>query len=93
MRTSTLNDEVEPVRMPSRTPSYTTIVCPHGTRCSDTSTLRCRRWTLNWDPVLDNVLVGSCPRSAEDVVRTINSIGSQLASANWSSDVTFTSHC
>jgi hypothetical protein len=28
----------------------------------------CRRWTLNWDEVREDILVGSCPRSVEDVV-------------------------
>ena len=28
-----------------------------------------RQWTLNWDAIEDNILVGSCPRSASDVVR------------------------
>ena len=27
------------------------------------------RWTLNWNYVTDDIIVGSCPRSPEDVVR------------------------
>ena len=26
-------------------------------------------WTLNWDAIRDDIVVGSCPRSAEDIVR------------------------
>ncbi|KAK3247505.1 hypothetical protein CYMTET_42998 [Cymbomonas tetramitiformis] len=35
------------------------------------------RWTLNWDQVLENpsVLVGSCPRSPEDVDRLVEEAG------------------
>ncbi len=28
-----------------------------------------RRWTLNWDDITPEIVVGSCPRSPEDVVR------------------------
>lgn len=28
-----------------------------------------RKWTLNWDYVTDDIIVGSCPRSPEDLVR------------------------
>lgn len=27
------------------------------------------RWTLNWDTINDNIVVGSCPRSSQDIVR------------------------
>lgn len=26
------------------------------------------RWTLNWDDINDNIVVGSCPRSTQDIV-------------------------
>lgn len=29
------------------------------------------RWTLNWDTINDNIVVGSCPRSTSDIVRTL----------------------
>lgn len=31
--------------------------------------LLCRRWTLNWDDISPDIVVGSCPRSPADVVR------------------------
>lgn len=27
------------------------------------------RWTLNWNTINDNIVVGSCPRSTQDIVR------------------------
>ena len=30
---------------------------------------RRRKWTLNWSEVTPDIVVGSCPRSPEDVVR------------------------
>jgi hypothetical protein len=30
-----------------------------------------RKWTLNWDEITPNIIVGSCPRSTQDVVRTL----------------------
>jgi len=29
------------------------------------------KWTLNWDAIDDNIIVGSCPRSVEDVDRLV----------------------
>lgn len=27
------------------------------------------QWTLNWNSINDNIVVGSCPRSTQDIVR------------------------
>jgi len=33
------------------------------------------KWTLNWDPITSNIIVGSCPRSAADLDRLVNEAG------------------
>jgi hypothetical protein len=32
--------------------------------------LYCRQWSLNWNEIDDKILIGSCPRSTQDVVRS-----------------------
>ncbi len=45
----------------------------------------CRRWTLNWDKIEDNIIVGSCPRSPSDVVRPRVRTAVPMFPNNWSS--------
>lgn len=33
------------------------------------------RWTLNWDAITPNIIVGSCPRSPEDIDRMVDEAG------------------
>ena len=35
----------------------------------------CRRWSLNWDQINSQIVVGSCPRSASDVDRMVDEAG------------------
>jgi hypothetical protein len=33
------------------------------------------RWTLNWDSITPNIIVGSCPRSPGDIDRMVDEAG------------------
>ncbi len=37
--------------------------------------VRCRRWSLNWDTITSEIVVGSCPRSASDIDRMVDEAG------------------
>ena len=45
-------------------------VCFHRVRLA----LR-RRWSLNWDQINSQIVVGSCPRSASDIDRMVDEAG------------------
>ena len=34
-----------------------------------------RRWSLNWDQITPEIVVGSCPRSASDIDRIVDEAG------------------
>ena len=34
-----------------------------------------RRWSLNWDTITPEIVVGSCPRSASDIDRMVDEAG------------------
>lgn len=42
---------------------------------SDRCKLYCRRWSLNWDTITPEIVVGSCPRSASDIDRMVDEAG------------------
>ena len=37
--------------------------------------VHCRRWSLNWDTITPEIVVGSCPRSASDIDRMVDEAG------------------
>jgi hypothetical protein len=45
-------------------------------------------WTLNWDAITDKILVGSCPRSPDDINRMVDETGID-AVLNLQSDLCF----